>query len=143
MRTARISLGVALAAFGVSLGAGAFATQQPMAAPAQPSVPVDVTACQACHGDSGISRNPRVPNLAGQQQAYLAAQLQAFKAGTRRNDAMQAIAGQLSDAEINALAAYWHSQPASATDAHGTTTAAAGPAIPSRMTFPPPPRPAS
>lgn len=136
MRTARISLGVALAAFGVSLGAGAFATQQPMAAPAQPSVPVDVTACQACHGDSGISRNPRVPNLAGQQQAYLAAQLQAFKAGTRRNDAMQAIAGQLSDAEINALAAYWHSQPASATDAHGTTTAAAGPAIPSRMTFP-------
>ena len=135
MRAARISLGVALAAFGVSLGAAAFATQLAPAAPAQPSVPVDVSACQACHGDNGISRNPRIPNLAGQQQAYLAAQLQAFKAGTRHNDSMQAIAAQLGDAEINALSAYWHSQPAAATDVHGAT-AAAGPAIPSRMTFP-------
>jgi cytochrome c553 len=134
MRGARISLGAALATLGVGLGAGALASQQQAPAPASPSVPVDVTACQACHGENGISRNPRVPNLAGQQQAYLAAQLTAFRAGTRRNDAMQAIAGQLSDAEIAALAAYWHSQPASA-DAHGAT-AAAGPAIPSRMTFP-------
>jgi cytochrome c553 len=135
MQAARISLGVALTALGISLAARAPAAQQPAPAPAQPSVPVDVTACQACHGENGISRNPRVPNLAGQQQAYLAAQLQAFKAGTRHNDSMQAIAGQLGEAEINALAAYWHSQPAAATDAHGAT-AAAGPAIPSRMTFP-------
>src|SRR5438128_550814 len=118
MRAARISLGAALAALGVGLGAGALASQQPgpAPAPAMPSVPVDVTACQACHGENGISRNPRIPNLAGQQQGYLAAQLQAFKAGTRHNDSMQAIAGQLSEAEINALAAYWHSQPAAATD---------------------------
>lgn len=135
MQAARISLGVALAMLGVGLGARAVAAQQspaPMAA--QPSVPVDVSACQACHGQNGISSNPRVPNLAGQQQAYLAAQLQAFRAGTRRNDTMQAIASQLSDAEIAALAAYWHSQPAA--DAHGAAAAAAGPAIPSRMAFP-------
>ncbi len=131
MRAGSIAFGAALACFGAS----ALASQQPAQAPAQPMAPVDVTACQACHGDNGISRNPRVPNLAGQQQAYLAAQLQAFKAGTRRNDAMQAIAAQLSEADINALAVYWHSQPASVTDAPGGT-AAAGPAIPSRMTFP-------
>ena len=134
MTAARMSLGVACAALCAGLGAHGLSAQQPMAAQAQPSVPVDVTACQACHGENGISRNPRVPNLAGQQQAYLAAQLQAFKAGTRRNDSMQAIAGQLSDAEIAGLAAYWSSHPATPGDAHGQTSA--GPAIPSRMTFP-------
>ena len=136
MKAARISLGVALAAFGLALGAGALASQQPSPAPpAAPSAPVDVTACQACHGDNGISRNPRVPNIAGQQEAYLAAQLTAFRAGTRRSDPMQAIAAQLNDAEIAALAAYWHSRPAPpSADAHGA--AAAGPAIPSRMAFP-------
>src|SRR6476646_4864564 len=102
MKAAGISLGVAFAALCAGLGAHGLSAQQPMAAPAAPSAPVDVTACQACHGDSGISRNPRVPNLAGQQQAYLAAQLTAFRAGTRHNDSMQAIAGQLSDAEIAA-----------------------------------------
>lgn len=136
MTAARMSLGVACAALCAGLGAHGLSAQQPMAAQAQPSVPVDVTACQACHGENGISRNPRVPNLAGQQQAYLAAQLQAFKAGTRRNDSMQAIAGQLSDADIAGYAAYWSSHPATPAGAHGETSAAAGPAIPSRMSFP-------
>jgi cytochrome c553 len=135
MRASRISLGVALAAFGVAIGARPLASQaQTPPAPATPSAPVDVTACQACHGESGISASPRIPNLAGQQQAYLAAQLQAFRAGTRRNDLMQAVAAQLSDAEIAALAAYWHGRPATPAGAHGEVTA--GPAIPSRMTFP-------
>jgi cytochrome c553 len=52
-----------------TLGAGALASQPQ--APATPSPPVDVSACQACHGESGISRNPRVPNLAGQQVGLL------------------------------------------------------------------------
>jgi cytochrome c553 len=137
MKAARISLGAAIAALGLALGAGALASQQQTPAPpaATPSVPVDVTACQACHGENGISRNPRIPNIAGQQQAYLAAQLEAFRAGTRRSDSMQAIAAQLNDAEIAALAAYWHSRPATVpAGAHGAT--AAGPAIPSRMSFP-------
>jgi cytochrome c553 len=135
MKAARISLGVAFAVLCAGLGAHGLSARQPAtAAPAAPAAPVDVSACQACHGDNGISRNPRVPNLAGQQQAYLAAQLQAFKAGTRHNDAMQAIAGQLSDADIAGYAAYWSSHPAMPGDAHGQ--AAAGPAIPSRMTFP-------
>ena len=135
MKAARISLGVALAALAAGLCAKALASQQQAPAPAAtPSAPVDVTACQACHGENGISRNPRVPNLAGQQQAYLAAQLQAFRAGTRRNDLMQAVAAQLSDADIAALAAFWNSRAAAPAGAHGETSA--GPAIPSRMTFP-------
>jgi len=136
MKAARISLGVALTALGAGLYAGPLASQQQPAPPAAPAAPVDVTACQACHGENGISRSPRVPNIAGQQQAYLAAQLEAFRAGTRRNDSMQAIAAQLSDADIAALAAYWHARPAAPAGAHGETPVAAGPAIPSRMTWP-------
>lgn len=130
----RIDGKLALAALALSLCGGALAaqTQAPTATPA-PAPPVDVSACQACHGDGGISRNPRVPHIAGQQEAYLAAQLQAFRAHSRKNDSMEAIAGQLSDAEIAGLAAYWAHRPFVTPGAHGQ---AAGPAIPSRMTFP-------
>ena len=47
---------------------------------------------------------------------------------------MESVAAQLSDAEMNAVAAYWAGQPAGGGgDVH---VAAEGPAIPSRMTFP-------
>lgn len=136
MRPGSIGIGAALLLV-ASIGASAFASQAQdgnAAAPAPANV--EVSACQSCHGRDGVSRNPRVPNLAGQQPDYLAAQLRAFKAGTRRNDLMQAIAAQLSDEQIAALAQYWHRQPAGGADpaAHGETTA--GPAIPSRMAFP-------
>jgi len=94
---------------------------------------VDVAACQACHGANGVSSSPRIPNLAGQQSDYLVAQLRAFRTGTRKSDLMESVAAQLSDAEINALAHYWNGLPAGGGDMHAQ---AAGPAIPSRMTFP-------
>jgi len=140
MRIGVIGLGAALALAAAALGGRAFAFQASPAPPAAvPPAPaaaqVDVTACQACHGSEGISRNPRVPHLAGQQPDYLVTQLQAFRSGTRKNDLMEAIAAQLSDAEMSALAHYWSSRPAGGSaDAHAA--AAAGPAIPSRMTFP-------
>ena len=101
-----------------------------------------IAACQACHGRDGISETPAIPNLAGQQEAYLAKQLTAFRSGERRNPLMAAIAGQLADADIAAYARHWSRQPARAmqpTDA--PASAAASPASPStaitsRMTFP-------
>ena len=90
-------------------------------------------ACQACHGGAGISTAPDIPNLAGQKPAYLTAQLVAFRAASRKNDLMNAIASQLSDADIENLAAFWSSLPPAATDAgHGAAPAFAG----SHMTFP-------
>jgi cytochrome c553 len=137
MRAGMMALGGAMTLAAAALGGRAFATQA-MPAAAPPPAPmtaaqVDVTACQACHGANGVSRNQHVPNLAGQQAAYLVLQLQAFKNGTRRNASMEAVAAQLNDAEMTALAAFWNSQPAGGGDAH---TLAAGPAIPSRMAFP-------
>ena len=139
MRAAMIALGGATALVAAALGGRALATQAtPTASPPATQAPaaaqVDVTACQACHGAGGISRNPRIPNLAGQQADYLVAQLRAFRSGTRKNDLMESVAAQLSDAEMTALARYWNGQsPAGMGDPHA---AASGPAIPSRMTFP-------
>ena len=63
--------------------------------------------CAACHGANGISVKDSFPNLAGQKQKYLAAQLQAFKSGTRKNLIMNAVAEQLNDDDIAELAGFF------------------------------------
>jgi len=63
--------------------------------------------CQACHGLDGLSKVPDAPNIAGQPEPYLVAQLQAFKSGARKNDAMSVVAPSLSDADIEDLSAYF------------------------------------
>ena len=63
--------------------------------------------CQACHGLDGLSKAPDSPNIAGQIEPYLVAQLQAFKTGVRKSDAMSAVAPSLSDTDIEDLAAYF------------------------------------
>jgi cytochrome c553 len=65
-------------------------------------------ACQACH--IAVTPDADAPRLVGQREGYIAKQLAAFKAGERKHDIMQAIASQLSDADIANLAAYWSSQ---------------------------------
>ena len=64
-------------------------------------------ACQACHGIDGMSKVPEAPNIAGQPEPYLAAQLHAFKSGARRNEAMSVVAQTLSDKDVDDLAAYF------------------------------------
>ena len=63
--------------------------------------------CQACHGLDGLSKTPDAPNIAGQTEPYLVTQLQAFKSGLRKNDAMSVVTPSLSDADIEDLAAYY------------------------------------
>jgi cytochrome c553 len=63
--------------------------------------------CQACHGLDGLSKTPDAPNIAAQIEPYIVAQLQAYKSGTRKNDAMSVIAPSLSDTDIEDLAAYF------------------------------------
>ena len=69
-------------------------------------------ACQGCHGNGGVSKNPLWPNLAGQTVIYLEAQLKKFKSGARENPTMKSIAEPLSDTDIQNLAAYYASLPA-------------------------------
>jgi cytochrome c553 len=63
--------------------------------------------CQTCHGLDGLSKVPDAPNIAGQTEPYIVAQLQAFKSGARKNDAMSLVAPSLSDTDIEDLAAYF------------------------------------
>jgi cytochrome c553 len=66
--------------------------------------------CAACHGATGISVADTIPNLAGQRAPYLETQLKALKDGTRKNPIMNAIASQMSPADITNVAAYFSSQ---------------------------------
>ncbi|PCI59520.1 MAG: cytochrome C [Gammaproteobacteria bacterium] len=65
--------------------------------------------CAACHGAAGVSAIPMYPNLAGQKEAYIVKQLKAFKAGTRKDPVMSAMAAPLSDTDIANLAAHYSS----------------------------------
>lgn len=66
-------------------------------------------ACAACHGATGAGVPVQYPRLAGQYAEYLQAQVEAFRAGRRANDAnkmMRIIAARMSDDEIKAVADY-------------------------------------
>ena len=65
--------------------------------------------CIPCHGALGISTAPDAPHLAGQPAIYTAAQLKAFRAGSRRHEVMNVIAKPLSDDDIEALAQWFAS----------------------------------
>lgn len=67
--------------------------------------------CVACHGSAGISPTPVWPDLAGQKEQYLLAQLKAFKDGTRQNAQMAPMVANLSDEDMANLAAYYASLP--------------------------------
>jgi cytochrome c553 len=64
-----------------------------------------VPACAGCHGPVGAGLPVLYPRIGGQYAEYLAAQLKAFREGSRRNSPpMQQIAFRMSDPEISAVA---------------------------------------
>ena len=65
--------------------------------------------CVACHGENGISSNTNWPNLAGQKNGYLRAQLLAFRDGNRVDPLMNATMKGLSDQELESLAQHFSS----------------------------------
>lgn len=98
MTKAKLLANLAFAAVLVAAAANA-------ADPAAGKKQYDAT-CAACHGANGISIVSIYPNLAGQKDAYLVAQLQAFRDGTRKNPIMQPMAKGLSNIDIANIAAY-------------------------------------
>jgi cytochrome c553 len=93
-----------------------FAAQEPKA----PNVRKPLTAkewterCDRCHGVNGNSTDPRFPMLAGQQAKYLQKALQEYQAHTRKSHEMGAMAGALSEDDIENLAAFYAHQKARA-----------------------------
>jgi cytochrome c553 len=72
----------------------------------------NIAPCGSCHGD--IDTKAGSPWLGGQSAVYIKAQLQAFAAGTRRNDIsqqMRNIARHMTAEEIEQVALYYEAQP--------------------------------
>ncbi len=67
------------------------------------------TTCIACHGQNGISVSPSWPTLAGQHEDYLVHALKQYRDGTRSDAVMMVNAANLSDQDIERLAAYYAS----------------------------------
>lgn len=71
-----------------------------------------VAACSSCHAPSGNGNGPAgFPDVGGQPNDYVVAQLTAYREGQRATDEayggmMRGVASRLTDTEIEALAAY-------------------------------------
>ena len=106
----------------------------------------DIPACDRCHGPAGAGVADAFPPLTGQPSLYLSRQLRAWKEGTRPPgplDLMGAIASRMTDADIDATAAYYGLGP----DTTVSPTSAVGAAGPvehaspdAERYFRPPPR---
>jgi cytochrome c553 len=67
--------------------------------------------CVGCHGETGVSPNPGIPSLAGQQDQFIQWQLVFFRSGRRPNPLMVPIVAGLTDEDVRNLGAYYHSLP--------------------------------
>ena len=76
---------------------------------AQTKAPAAAQMCSTCHGANGISQIPNAPHLAGQPALYIAEQMKAYRSGKRSHEVMNVVAKPLSDADIDALAAWYAS----------------------------------
>lgn len=94
-----------------------------------------IAQCQGCHGipdwKTAFPEVYHVPKLGGQKPGYIAAALKEYRSGDRDFATMRAIAANLSDADIDQVAAYYGGQPPAAPAA-----APAAPAEPAASTAP-------
>ena len=70
----------------------------------------EIPGCVQCHGPGGVGVGEHFPPLSHQPAAYLVAQLNAWRDGSRRGDPNQLMAGvakAMTDQEIKAVADYF------------------------------------
>lgn len=89
-----------------------YALQKPARAPTpaagdQAAGKAAAAACAGCHGDNGVSSNPAMPSLAGQDAQYLAAALQGYKDGSRADETMSGLAASIDEPAAKNLAAFY------------------------------------
>jgi len=88
--------------------------------------------CAGCHGETGVSKTPGSPNLAGLDPKYLVLAMKAYQRGQRKNDLMKSLLAAASEADINNIALFYALQkpsrsptPAPGDQAAGKAAAAA------------------
>ncbi len=75
--------------------------------------------CGSCHGARGISQDPMVPNLAGQEPTYLVNAIKAYRSNERSHEDMVT---DKSDGEIDSIAAFYSVQAAGSVTQSGEQT---------------------
>lgn len=73
-----------------------------------------IPACVQCHGPGGGGVGDAFPAITGQSAGYIAAQLTAWQAGTRKNDPlelMRNLSARLTGAEIQAVSEWFARRP--------------------------------
>ena len=111
--------GFSSAIFGAGFGFAVTA----MPASAADDIAAKAQQCAACHGENGLSADPKtIPTIWGQQQSYLVKQLHDFRSGDRFSPIMSPIAKDLAQEDLRKIAAYfaakgWPAQAATAATA--------------------------
>lgn len=67
-------------------------------------------ACALCHGDKGVSTNPTIPSLAGQDAQYVVDALLAYKEGSRVDETMKTAAASIDEKAAKDMAAFYARQ---------------------------------
>lgn len=65
--------------------------------------------CRTCHGLDGFAKIPIAPHIGGEPIGYLAAQLSAFRDGSREHEMMTVVARGLSDQQIADVSSWYAS----------------------------------
>lgn len=105
------ALGIATLAVGLAWSAAASASGDP----ARGQVIADT--CMGCHGVvayRNVYPTYNVPKLGGQNAAFIAEALKAYRSGDRKHPTMHVQALPMTDQEIADIAAYFSSAPRSA-----------------------------
>jgi len=82
--------------------------------------------CSGCHGESGVSKTPGMPNLAGLDPKYLVSAMKAYQSGRRKNELMKSMIAAHSEADMNNIALFYALQQASPSQTPAIGDKAAG-----------------
>lgn len=66
--------------------------------------------CGGCHGQKGVSTDPKTPGLAGQDATYFMKAVKGYRDGMRKHETMKGLVASLSDGDIQNLAAFYAAQ---------------------------------
>src|SRR5579884_891663 len=94
--------------------AGLDPAQPPPGAGPPPASPDPVEAgkaaaasCSGCHGETGVSKTPGMPNLAGETPDYLVAAMKAYRDGQRQSEVMKSMLAPVAAGDMPNIALYY------------------------------------
>lgn len=109
LRTATFLVAIALSAVASAGSKGNVAAGKKAYESAVNSKGEGKAACTSCHGKGANQPLEGMPKLAGQYPEYLAKSLNEYRSGKRKNAIMAGQSGDLSDADVANLSAYFGS----------------------------------